>query len=59
MNHLTLPYCSDTLLLFEHLRDLPHPVLLHSSDRSTASGRYDILAADPARCSAAIVVGRW
>jgi para-aminobenzoate synthetase component 1 len=49
MNYLTLPYCSDTLLLFERLRDLPHPVLLHSSDRSSSSGRYDILAADPAR----------
>jgi hypothetical protein len=38
MKYLTLPYCSDTPLLFERLRDLPQPVLLHSSDRAAASG---------------------
>ncbi len=49
MNHLPLPYCVDAPTLFERLCELPHPVLLHSSNRETIRGRYDIVTADPAR----------
>jgi len=50
MNHRNLPYHADTLALFARLRALPHAALLHSSDRRTATGRYDIMTADPLRC---------
>lgn len=49
MNRIPLPYCADALSLFERLRDLPQPVLLHSSDRTSPSGRYDVMAAEPVR----------
>ncbi len=49
MNRIPLPYCADALSLFERLRDSPQPVLLHSSDRTSPSGRYDVMAADPVR----------
>ena len=42
-----LPYQSDSSLYFEALRDLPWPVFLDSSQRSTQDSRYDILTADP------------
>ena len=49
MKRLTLPYHADTPALFERLRALPHAALLHSSDRRAATGRYDIMTADPLR----------
>jgi len=49
MIRVPLPYCVDALALFERLRDLPQPVLLHSGDRTSAAGRYDVMAADPIR----------
>lgn len=41
-----IPYCPDSCELFEHLRDLPHAVILDSSYPYSSSGRYDILAAN-------------
>jgi para-aminobenzoate synthetase component 1 len=49
MNRLDLPYHADVLALFERLRSLPNAALLHSSDRQSPRGRYDIMAADPVR----------
>ena len=49
MNRIPLPYCADSLSLFERLRDLPQPVLLHSSDRTSEAARYDVMAAEPTR----------
>jgi anthranilate/para-aminobenzoate synthase component I len=47
MNRIPLRDHADPLSLFERLRALPQPVLLHSSDRTSAAGRYDAMAADP------------
>ncbi len=44
-----IPYHSDSALLFERIRNLPWPVFLDSTQPWGGSGRYDILAADPAK----------
>jgi para-aminobenzoate synthetase component I len=43
-----IPYSHDCCELFERIRELPGAALLDSSYPHTSSGRYDILAADPA-----------
>ena len=42
-----LPYCPDSAVLFERIRELPRAALLDSSYPHSSSGRYDILAAQP------------
>jgi para-aminobenzoate synthetase component 1 len=42
-----LPYCADTPRLFEALAGMARPVYLDSGGCRGASGRYDIVAADP------------
>ena len=42
-----VPYSPDSCELFEHLRDLPHAVLLDSAFPHSVAGRYDVLAAAP------------
>jgi para-aminobenzoate synthetase component 1 len=43
-----LPYCPDSCALFERVRELPGAALLDSNMPRSASGRYDIITADPA-----------
>ena len=42
-----IPYYADSCELFERIRDLPRAVFLDSSFPHAASGRYDLLAANP------------
>ncbi|MEM9256611.1 MAG: aminodeoxychorismate synthase component I [Pseudomonadota bacterium] len=42
-----IPYCPDSCLLFERIRDLPEPAMLDSSFPHSTSGRFDILTANP------------
>lgn len=42
-----IPYCPDSCKLFEAIRDLPGAAFLDSSYPHAASGRYDILCAEP------------
>jgi len=42
-----IPYCPDSCALFERIRDLPRAALLDSSHPHAATGRYDILTAQP------------
>ncbi len=44
-----IPYCLDSCELFERIRDLPGAALLDSAYPHCASGRHDIIAADPER----------
>jgi para-aminobenzoate synthetase component I len=47
MMEIPLGYRPDTSALFGCLRALPRPVLLHSAERTSRQGRFDIMAADP------------
>ncbi|MGI9328354.1 MAG: aminodeoxychorismate synthase component I [Pseudomonadales bacterium] len=47
MRHRQLDYQPDALKLFSPLLNLPRPVLLHSADRGSRFGRFDICAAEP------------
>ncbi|MFK7913618.1 MAG: hypothetical protein AB8B93_06860, partial [Pseudomonadales bacterium] len=42
-----LTYQSDPTTLFARLLELPAPVLLHSADRHSRFGRFDVMAAAP------------
>jgi para-aminobenzoate synthetase component 1 len=42
-----IPYCPDSCVLFERIRDLPRAALLDSSYPHATSARYDILTAQP------------
>lgn len=44
---LELAYAADATTLFSRLLELPRPVLLHSADRRSRFGRYDIMSAAP------------
>ncbi|MEM1232199.1 MAG: aminodeoxychorismate synthase component I [Pseudomonadota bacterium] len=48
-----LPYADDPLALFAPLADCEGAVLLHSADRSTRFGRFDIMSAEPVETVAA------
>lgn len=47
LNLTELPYQPDSCLYFERIRELPCAIILDSNSDHGASGRYDILAADP------------
>ncbi|QBQ53879.1 aminodeoxychorismate synthase component I [Nitrosococcus wardiae] len=42
-----LPYCEDSVPLFEAIRLEPWPIFLDSGRPTSSSGRFDIIAADP------------